>query len=149
MVDPTVALPYWDPTLDDESPNPIYSTLWSKELMGEQDRDGYVRKSPFKTWTTLDVCIFIVQSSRSVDNVQPALIKGDETFKRDVGRRRYLMTESDVKGIIYNTFKYQDIFAHTTASLVSERMLSISKSSTYFLPASNLTKRIATLVITL
>ncbi|KIH69096.1 common central domain of tyrosinase [Ancylostoma duodenale] len=41
MVDHEVALPYWDSTLDYELSDPRYSVLWSEELMGEQDYDGF------------------------------------------------------------------------------------------------------------
>ncbi|VDL63268.1 unnamed protein product [Nippostrongylus brasiliensis] len=39
-VDPTVALPYWDSTLDSTLPNPSHSCLWGNELMGSQDSTG-------------------------------------------------------------------------------------------------------------
>ncbi|EYC33685.1 hypothetical protein Y032_0002g930 [Ancylostoma ceylanicum] len=96
LVDPEVALPYWDPTLDYELSDPTYSILWSRKLMGEQSYDGYVDKSPFKNWTTLD---------------------GRRTFKRNVGDKGYLMKETDITTITDWTNEYEHIFAHTAASL--------------------------------
>ncbi|EPB75537.1 hypothetical protein ANCCEY_05359 [Ancylostoma ceylanicum] len=64
--------------------------------MGEQSYDGYVDKSPFKNWTTLD---------------------GRRTFKRNVGDKGYLMKETDITTITDWTNEYEHIFAHTAASL--------------------------------
>ncbi|KAL6725891.1 hypothetical protein Aduo_007913 [Ancylostoma duodenale] len=95
MVDHEVALPYWDPTLDYELSDPRYSVLWSEELMGEQDYDGYVRRSPFKRWTS----------------------HGRSIFRRNVGDKGNLMKETDIITITDLTNEYQHIFAHTAASL--------------------------------
>ncbi|RCN47522.1 hypothetical protein ANCCAN_06419 [Ancylostoma caninum] len=95
MVDHEVALPYWDPTLDNELSDPRYSVLWSEELMGEQDYDGFVRKSPFKRWTS----------------------QGHSTIIRNVGDKGYLMKETDIKTITDLTNEYEHILAHTAASL--------------------------------
>ncbi|KIH69098.1 hypothetical protein ANCDUO_00562 [Ancylostoma duodenale] len=76
MVDHEVALPYWDPTLDYELSDPRYSVLWSEELMGERDYDEFVRRSPFKSWTT-----------------------HGSGIKRNVGDKGYLMKETDITTI--------------------------------------------------
>ncbi|RCN47520.1 hypothetical protein ANCCAN_06417 [Ancylostoma caninum] len=94
MVDHEVALPYWDPTLDYELSDPTYSVLWSAELMGEQDYDGFVRESPFESWTT-----------------------HGSGIKRNVGDKGYLMKETDITTITDRTNEYEHIFAHTVASL--------------------------------
>ncbi|EPB75538.1 hypothetical protein ANCCEY_05360 [Ancylostoma ceylanicum] len=45
-VDHKVALPYWDSTIEERLHHKQDSTLWSKELMGEADSDGYsIRKN--------------------------------------------------------------------------------------------------------
>ncbi|RCN29138.1 hypothetical protein ANCCAN_25107 [Ancylostoma caninum] len=92
MEDHEVALPYWDPTLDYELSNPTHSVLWSEELMGEQGWDGYVHKSPFKSW------------------------KNGSGIKRNLGAKGYLMKETDITTITDWTNEYQHIFAHTAAS---------------------------------
>jgi hypothetical protein len=46
-VDPDVALPYWDTTLDARLPNPRDSVLWTEELLGASDQLGAVIDGPF------------------------------------------------------------------------------------------------------
>uniref|UniRef100_A0A0K0DJC5 ShKT domain-containing protein n=1 Tax=Angiostrongylus cantonensis TaxID=6313 RepID=A0A0K0DJC5_ANGCA len=52
-VDPSVALPYWDSTLDERLPNPRDSSLWSDELMGTHGADGAVRTGVFRNWRSI------------------------------------------------------------------------------------------------
>ncbi|EYC33678.1 hypothetical protein Y032_0002g928 [Ancylostoma ceylanicum] len=95
-VDHKVALPYWDSTIEERLHHKQDSTLWSKELMGEADSDGYVRQSPFGRWYTTD---------------------GMEYFTRYIGQNRgYLISETDFQTIVQNTPSYQHIFAYTAAS---------------------------------
>ncbi|WKY04478.1 hypothetical protein Q1695_005466 [Nippostrongylus brasiliensis] len=48
--EPSVALPYWDSTLDQGLPDPSDSVMWSDELLG--NGNGYVKTGPFKNWDT-------------------------------------------------------------------------------------------------
>ncbi|VDK47579.1 unnamed protein product [Cylicostephanus goldi] len=48
-VDPSVAMPYWDSTLDSRLPNPGHSVLWTDELLGGS-RYGEVRDGAFRGW---------------------------------------------------------------------------------------------------
>lgn len=45
---PTVTLPYWDPTLDNEMDNPVDSILFTKHFVGNPD--GLVTTGPFANW---------------------------------------------------------------------------------------------------
>lgn len=54
-VDPNVALPYWDSTLDSNIPNPAESVLWAEELVGGTDGSGWIISGAFAGWRTADV----------------------------------------------------------------------------------------------
>ncbi|KAH7716076.1 CBN-TYR-4 protein [Aphelenchoides avenae] len=53
-VDPNVALPYWDSTLDSNIPNPAESVLWAEELVGGTDGSGWIISGAFAGWRTAD-----------------------------------------------------------------------------------------------
>nr|CDJ81797.1 Tyrosinase and Metridin ShK toxin domain containing protein [Haemonchus contortus] len=55
QVDPEVALPYWDSTLDENMPDSKDSIIWTNEFMGETV-GGYVVGGPFREWRTLEGC---------------------------------------------------------------------------------------------
>lgn len=68
MVDPTLALPYWDSTLDRDLPTGSDSIIWSDAFMGTTDNAGNPRAlynrnlilgnlntGPFAQWRTLAV----------------------------------------------------------------------------------------------
>lgn len=48
-VEPTAALPLWDPTLDEGLPDPKDSIMWTADFMG--NGDGEVVTGPFANWT--------------------------------------------------------------------------------------------------
>ncbi|KIH68241.1 hypothetical protein ANCDUO_01420 [Ancylostoma duodenale] len=95
VVDPTVSLPYWDTTLEFALHHPNDSILWTKELMGKEDNDGYVYESPFMNWKTLD---------------------GRSTFMRRVGRKGQLIRESDI-AVILNSSLEEQMLAYTAATM--------------------------------
>uniref|UniRef100_A0A914MEB5 ShKT domain-containing protein n=1 Tax=Meloidogyne incognita TaxID=6306 RepID=A0A914MEB5_MELIC len=61
MVDPSIALPYWDSTLDGALPTPADSILFSQELMGQADSNGQLRSGRFAPWRTLEGNPFITR----------------------------------------------------------------------------------------
>ncbi|KHJ87855.1 hypothetical protein OESDEN_12360 [Oesophagostomum dentatum] len=50
QVDPDVALPYWDSTLDAGLDDPTTSVMFSEELMGTTDSSGTVTTGLFAYW---------------------------------------------------------------------------------------------------
>ncbi|KAL6725892.1 hypothetical protein Aduo_007914 [Ancylostoma duodenale] len=100
VVDPTVSLPYWDTTLEFALHHPNDSILWTKELMGKEDNDGYVYESPFMNWKTLD---------------------GRSTFMRRVGRKGQLIRESDI-AVILNSSLEEQMLAYTAATMECSKL---------------------------
>ncbi|EPB79862.1 common central domain of tyrosinase [Ancylostoma ceylanicum] len=52
-VDPTLALPYWDSTLDGTLPSPADSVLWGNELMGSQDSTANLAPTDYHLFLSL------------------------------------------------------------------------------------------------
>ncbi|EFO94245.1 CRE-TYR-3 protein [Caenorhabditis remanei] len=52
QVDPSLHLPYWDSTLDQNLPDSKDSILWTNEFMG--DPTGSVTNGPFRSWRTIE-----------------------------------------------------------------------------------------------
>lgn len=50
LEDKTVALPYWDATLDDEMDNGVNSLIWSSDFLG--NANGDIVTGPFAGWKT-------------------------------------------------------------------------------------------------
>ena len=53
MVNPNVAIPYWDSTLDGALPTPTDSIMWTDSFMGMNDGSGQLTNGPFANWKTL------------------------------------------------------------------------------------------------
>uniref|UniRef100_A0A914HRA4 ShKT domain-containing protein n=1 Tax=Globodera rostochiensis TaxID=31243 RepID=A0A914HRA4_GLORO len=66
QIDPTLALPYWDSTLDGHLPTPEDSILFTETFAGETDKNGNIVKGDFVNWKTFD---------------------GDRNLRRRVGER--------------------------------------------------------------
>lgn len=55
QIDPSLALPYWDSTLDGNLPNPRDSSIWTDEFMGNTDAQGNLVTGDFAGFRTLSV----------------------------------------------------------------------------------------------
>ncbi|KJH52769.1 shTK domain protein [Dictyocaulus viviparus] len=75
QIDPTLALPYWDSTLDGALARPTDSVLFSSELGGNTNPQGFVNSGPFTNWQTLE---------------------GQANIKRAIGAKGSPMKESEI-----------------------------------------------------
>lgn len=58
QIDPSVAIPYWDSTLDNGLPDARDSVMWTKELMGTTDASGALTGGDFANFKTFQVYFF-------------------------------------------------------------------------------------------
>ncbi|MFH4979794.1 hypothetical protein AB6A40_006503 [Gnathostoma spinigerum] len=79
-MNPTVALPYWDSTLESRLPDPATTSLFSSHLMGDINSHGNVYGEHFNNW--------IVNGRR---------------LRREPGRQGQPFTESDIHTIMGKT----------------------------------------------
>ncbi|PAV76097.1 hypothetical protein WR25_21565 [Diploscapter pachys] len=79
MVDPSVAIPYWDSVMDSYLPDPRDSIFFSDLFVGMPDWYGNVVSGPFAYWRTLD---------------------GRAAILRALGREGQLFTEAQVNNIV-------------------------------------------------
>uniref|UniRef100_A0A914V334 ShKT domain-containing protein n=1 Tax=Plectus sambesii TaxID=2011161 RepID=A0A914V334_9BILA len=92
MIDPEVALPYWDSVLDRNLPDARDSVLWTSEFFGESDSAGNVINGPYANWRTLE---------------------GRSTIQRHLARQGSLLTE-DQLNTFYQKSNIASVLAHTT-----------------------------------
>ncbi|KAH9507485.1 putative tyrosinase-like protein tyr-3 [Bulinus truncatus] len=79
QVDPTVCLPYWDSSLDNQLTNPLSSSLWTAEYLGTPR--GAVVSGPFAGWR---------------------LPNGGQLI-RNVGADGDLMNQADIRNVLSRT----------------------------------------------
>uniref|UniRef100_A0A914EAR5 ShKT domain-containing protein n=1 Tax=Acrobeloides nanus TaxID=290746 RepID=A0A914EAR5_9BILA len=75
MVDPTLAIPYWDTTLDGALPTPSDSIMFTDAFMGMNDGAGNLVRGPFAGWRTLT---------------------GRPNIQRRIGAQGMLLTEQNI-----------------------------------------------------
>uniref|UniRef100_A0A0R3RSJ5 Tyrosinase_Cu-bd domain-containing protein n=1 Tax=Elaeophora elaphi TaxID=1147741 RepID=A0A0R3RSJ5_9BILA len=91
LIDPSVALPYWDSTLDQHLSVPRDSIMWSPLLMGESDSSGRVINGPFARFVTLE---------------------GHPTLIRHLGKEGHLLTNQNIN-TVYEQETIEGILAYT------------------------------------
>ena len=79
QVDPDVALPYWDSTLDQNLPDARDSVLWSSDFFGDSDSAGNVVNGPFANWRT---------------------VQGRDNILRQIGGQASLFTENELNTVL-------------------------------------------------
>uniref|UniRef100_A0A0M3HW24 ShTK domain protein n=1 Tax=Ascaris lumbricoides TaxID=6252 RepID=A0A0M3HW24_ASCLU len=82
LIDPTVAIPYWDTVMDNYLQDPRDSILFSPIFAGETDFFGNVVTGPFAYWSTLE---------------------GRSAILRNLGQEGALFTENNLLQVISQT----------------------------------------------
>ncbi|KAF8358573.1 tyr-2, partial [Pristionchus pacificus] len=91
MVDPGVAIPYWDSVMDNYLPDPRDSIMFTNMFAGETDGWGNVVQGPFAYWPTLE---------------------GRGTILRNLGQEGSLFTEAQINNVVaQNDIEY--VMAYT------------------------------------
>uniref|UniRef100_A0A183CFJ5 Tyrosinase_Cu-bd domain-containing protein n=1 Tax=Globodera pallida TaxID=36090 RepID=A0A183CFJ5_GLOPA len=90
LIDPTLAMPYWDSVMDNYLPDPQDSIFFSPLFVGDTDPNGFVVNGPFAYWRTLE---------------------GRSTILRDLGKDAQLFTERQLAAVaaernIWNVLSY-------------------------------------------
>ncbi|KAL3100929.1 hypothetical protein niasHS_001389 [Heterodera schachtii] len=91
QIDPTVALPYWDSSLEGHLPTPADSILFTENFAGENNKKGEIVSGDFVNWRTFD---------------------GTRNLKRFVGEMGTLPTDEGVESFI-NHDKTEIMFGYS------------------------------------
>lgn len=91
MVDPGIAMPYWDSVMDSYLPDPRDSIMFSQTFMGEADGAGQVVRGPFAGFRTLE---------------------GRPNIVRRLATEGKLFTEANINGLLTQT-EIQNVLAYT------------------------------------
>lgn len=54
LIDPDLAIPYWDSVMDNYLPDPRDSVLFSDDFLGQTEMNDFVVTGPFAYWRTLE-----------------------------------------------------------------------------------------------
>uniref|UniRef100_A0A914CQP5 Tyrosinase copper-binding domain-containing protein n=1 Tax=Acrobeloides nanus TaxID=290746 RepID=A0A914CQP5_9BILA len=86
LIDPSIALPYWDMTMDQILPDPKDSIMWTADFMGSIDSNGYLNSGPFVNWITLEVINkSAITDSAIVEKTVPITKLGGKKIQRRLG----------------------------------------------------------------
>uniref|UniRef100_A0A914BV37 Tyrosinase copper-binding domain-containing protein n=1 Tax=Acrobeloides nanus TaxID=290746 RepID=A0A914BV37_9BILA len=107
-IDPTIALPYWDVTMDQILPDPKDSIMWTADFMGSVDSNGNVNSGPFASWTTLEVIDKREYSDRQIfEQTVPLKKLGKKRIVRKVGSfGNILFADVNITRILTNNSIY-------------------------------------------
>ncbi|KAK6055335.1 common central domain of tyrosinase [Cooperia oncophora] len=91
MIDPGIAMPYWDSVMDSYLPDPRDSIMFSPMFMGEMDGAGQVVRGPFAGFRTLE---------------------GRPNILRRLATEGKLFTEANINNLL-NQNEIQNVLAYT------------------------------------
>ncbi|PIO60807.1 hypothetical protein TELCIR_17688, partial [Teladorsagia circumcincta] len=91
MIDPGIAMPYWDSVMDSYLPDPRDSIMFSPMFMGETDGAGQVVRGPFAGFRTLE---------------------GRPNIVRRLATEGKLFTEANINNLLSQT-EIQNVLAYT------------------------------------
>ncbi|MFH4977952.1 hypothetical protein AB6A40_004661 [Gnathostoma spinigerum] len=91
QLDPELAIPYWDSTMDSVLPRPADSVMWTDELMGATDSNGFVSTGDFANFVTFE---------------------NHPHVTRSVGTKGSPFTEDDINYVL-SQYKIENILAYT------------------------------------